>query len=48
MSKAWSPKIWKSNEISRDGVFAEQDHCLDNRAAKEIIDHGSIISNVPI
>jgi len=24
MSKAWKPKAWKSNEISKDGVFAEQ------------------------
>jgi hypothetical protein len=25
MLKAWSPKIWKSNEISWDGVFANHD-----------------------
>jgi hypothetical protein len=25
MSKAWSPKTWKSNEINLDGVFAEHE-----------------------
>jgi len=42
MPEAWSPNAWKSNEISWDGVFAEDGREID------LLDHGGLSHLSPL